>query len=111
MDEREIGADEFVAPHHGDTCVKVLGKLDGLLFKRVRTQHIGWRVDEIASVSDRLRDALNLDRVYAVGRDKARLWRFIGLETVVAVKREQEAERREIEVLRTVGEAVDALRQ
>ena len=47
----------------------------------------------------------------AVGRDEPGLGRRIGLEPVIAIVREQEAERGEIGVMRRVGEAVDALRQ
>ena len=111
VDEGKIGGDEFVAAHHGDAGVEMLGELDGLLFKRVGTEHVGRRVDEITPVSDRLRDALNPDRVDLVGRDEARLGRLVGLEAVIAIEREQEAERREIGVLRRVGEPVDAFGQ
>ena len=112
MDEGKIGADEFVAAHHGDAGVEMLGELDGLLFKRVGTQDIGGRVDEIASVRDRLRNPLNPDRVDLVGRDKlGRRGRLAHLEAVVPVQREQEAKRGEIGVLRRVGESVHALGQ
>ena len=89
----------------------MLRELDDLLFKRVGPEHIGGRIDEIASVTDRLGDALNLDRVDLVGRDEARLWRLVGLEAIVPIEREQKAERREIGVLRRVGEPVDAFGQ
>ena len=65
------------------------------------TEHVGGRVDEIASVSDRLGDALNPDGVHLVGRDEARLRRLVGLEAVVAIEREQKAERGEIGVVET----------
>ena len=62
-------------------------------------QDVGGRVDEIASESDRLGDALNPDRVDLVGRDELGLRRLVGLEAIVPIKREQEAERGEIGVL------------
>ena len=77
----------------------MLGELDDLLFERIGTKRIGGRVDEIASVSDRLGDALNPDRVDLLGRDEAWLWRLVGLEAIVPVKREQKAERGEMGVL------------
>ena len=103
-----MAADKFLTAHHGDAGVKMLSELDDLLFKRVRAKDVGGRIDEIASIGDRLCDALNLDRVDLVGRDEARLGRLVGLETVVTIEGQQEAKRGEIGVLRRVGEPVDA---
>ena len=89
----------------------MLGELDDLLLKRVRPERVGGRVDEVASVTDRGRDALDPQRVDAVGRDETGLRRGVGLEPVVAIEREKKAERREIGVLRRVGETVDAFGQ
>ena len=89
----------------------MLGELDGLLFERVGAERVGGRVDEVAPEGDRLRDALNPDRVDLVGRREARPGRLVGLEAVVAIEREQKAERREIGVSRRIGEPVDAFGQ
>ena len=89
----------------------MLGELDGLLLERVGPEHVGGRVDEVASEGDRRGDALDPRRVDPVGRDEPGLRRRVGLEAVVAVEREQEAERGEIGVARRIGEAIDAFGQ
>ena len=89
----------------------MLGQLDGLLFERVGAERVGGRVDEVAPEGDRLCDALNPDRVDRVGCDELGLRRLIGLEAVVAIKRQQKAERSEIGVSRRIGEPIDAFGQ
>ena len=89
----------------------MLGQLDDLLLKRVRPERVGGRVDEVASIADRSRNALDPQRVDAVGRDETGLRRRIGLEPVVAIEREKKAERREIGVLRRVSETIDPFGQ
>ena len=73
VDEGKIVREQFVAAHHGDARVKMLGELDHLLLKRVRPERVGGRVDEVASIADRRRDALDPQRVDAVGRDETGL--------------------------------------
>ncbi len=68
VDEGKVRGDEFLAAHHADAGVEMLGELDGLLFKRVGAERVGGRVDEVATEGDRLCDALNPDRVDLLGR-------------------------------------------
>ena len=111
VDERKIGGEKLVAAHHADARVKTLGELDDLLLERVRPERVGRGVDKVASETNRRRDAVDPVRIDPVGRHEAGLRRRIGLEPVVSIEREKKAERREIGVMRRVGETVDAFRQ
>ena len=55
MDKRKVRGDQVVAAHNGGARAELLRELDGLLFKRVGTEHIGRRIDEIAPINDRRR--------------------------------------------------------
>ena len=66
------------------------------------------RIDKVASEGDPRRDALEPLPIEAIGSDEPGLRRRIGLEPVIPIERQQEAERGEIGVARRVGEAVDA---
>ncbi len=59
VDERQVGADQIVAAHDRDAGVKILGEPDASCSSALGPSTLARRIDEIAPVSDRLRDALN----------------------------------------------------
>ena len=87
------------------------GEARRLALQRSRPEVVGGRVDEVAAERDRRGDALEARGVDALGRDRGAAGRALGMVALEAVEPEQERQRRELGLVRRVGEAVVALRE
>ena len=105
MNQRQVLAEQFVAPNRLDAGVERLREFRRGALERGGAEDVGRRVDEVAPERDRGRDALDVFTIDPGGRSEAGLRRGVGLEAVEAIEPEQEAERREFGVLRGIGEA------
>ena len=111
MDERQIAREQIVAARRLERRAEFLGELLRLAFERRRAEVVGGRVDEVAAERDGAGDRLEPRRVDPVGRDEPRPLGRIGAVALEAVEAEQERQRRQLGLVRRVGEAIGAGRQ
>src|SRR5262245_10147478 len=111
VDEREVLLEQIVADHRTHRCAVVARKRARGLFELGRAHVVGGCVDEIAREADPIDDAGEILTVGIAGQFQLDLLLLLLAVAHEAVAAESEGERRELRIVRRVGEAIGTGRE
>ncbi len=110
MDEREILREEVLADDRAHGRAVAAGERARGLLELARAHVVGRRVDEIARQADPLDDAGEVVAVDVAGQLELQLLLILLAIAREAIAAEREGERRQLRIVRGIGEAVGARR-